>query len=183
MYLWDFEDGTMQGFELQSGDCGLQPLLYVGSGDDRWSGGGNRWTYGGMYYMNTYLYGSDINAASKDDSKQCVYSDKTHFFNVTPHTEISWYETGQDHSLCLMRLSDDVELLCQRNVFTNYNMQRRMFSSGELSSLWGETAYVALSDKGTTSWGNFQLDNLRVTTIHLGTFSFFCYTHLDGDNS
>ena len=130
MYTWDFEDGTMQGFGLENGDCGVQPLLYVGSGDDRW-----KLSSGGTYYLNTYLYGSDINSTNADESKQCVFADKTHIFTITLDTEISWYETGQGHSLCLKRLSDDGELLCKRYSYTHFDMQGRNFSSSELSSL------------------------------------------------
>ena len=100
----------MQGFELQDGDCGVQPLMYVGSGDDRWKLSG-----GGIYYVNTYLYGSDINSTKKDDSRQCVFADKAHNFTITANTEISWCESGIGHSLCLRRLLDNLELLCQRN--------------------------------------------------------------------
>ena len=142
MYTWDFEDGTMQGFELQEGDCGVQPLMYVGSGDDRWS-----LPSGGIYFVNTYLYGSNINAATGDDSKQCVFADKTHIFIITEDTKISWYETGKDHSLCLKRVSDDGELLCQRNSYTHFDMQERQFSSNELSTLIGQTFFIAIADE------------------------------------
>ena len=36
-YNWDFEDGTMMGFELVSGKCGSQPLKYENPTDNRWA--------------------------------------------------------------------------------------------------------------------------------------------------
>ena len=173
--LWDFEDGTMQGFEVESGDCGVQPLKYVGSGDDRWT-----LAHGGTYYVNTFRYGSSVHSTSGEDSKKCVFADKTHFFNVTSQTEISWYETGNGHSLCLKRLSDDAELLCQRNDYRSFDMQSRSFAAGELSALDGERVYVTFSDEQTGGWDHIQLDNLAVANAQFGkshNLSFNTYNY------
>ena len=173
MRTWDFEDGTMQGFTLENGDCGVQPLLYVGSGDDRWS-----LSSGGTYYVNTFLYGSDINATIGSDSKQCEFADKTHIFTITEDTEISWFATGKYNSLCLKRLSDDGELLCQRDSYAGYDMQKRQFLSSELSLLIGETFYITIADETGSIWGHLQLDNLKVVgKAESGTFHNFTFSY------
>ena len=152
----------MQGFELQEGDCGVQPVPY----GDHWS-----LSSGGTYYFNTWLY-------YRSDSYKCVFVDKTHIFNITEGTEISWYESGKYHSVCLKRLSDDGELLCQRNSAAVYVPQERQFSSSELSTIMGETFYIAIADESSAGWGSFQLDNLKVlgnldfSTFHNSKFSY-----------
>ena len=112
---WDFEDGTMQGFVVESGDCGVQPLKYIGSGDDRWT-----LADGGTYFVNTFRYGTSVDSTIGTDSSVCEFADKTNSFKVTSTTKVSWHETGMGHSVCMKRLSDDAELLCQRNEWRNY---------------------------------------------------------------
>ena len=100
----------------------------------------------------------------------CVFADKTHSFKITPQTEILWYESAQGHSLCLKRTSDDEELLCQRNSYTNFNMKARRFSVDELATLNGEIVYVTFADESTKAWGHIQLDNLKVTNALFGKY-------------
>jgi hypothetical protein len=186
-YTWDFEDGTMQGFEKVSGDCGVQPLKYVGSGDSKWI-----LADGGTYFVNTARYGASVDSTIGTDEKKCVFGDKSHYFKITseqqnhikitPHTEITWHEAGKGHSVCLNRLSDDVELLCKRNSHENVDMQKRSFSISELSSLVGETCYFTFADEQTGSWDHIQLDNLKVTYEDEGKYVLFvlyCFFYPD----
>ena len=171
-YTWDFEDGTMQGFEKVSGDCGVQPLMYVGSGDDRWTLAG-----GGTYFVNTFLYGASLDSTNGHDDKKCMFADKSHYFEITSQTEISWYESGKGHSVCLNRLSDNAELICKRNSQTNLNMQVRSFSALDLFSFVGETCYLTFADEQTGSWDHIQLDNLKVTHENNGKYVLFVFDH------
>merc|ERR1719343_1288074 len=82
--FWDFEDGTLQGFTKDSGDCGTMPQRYdTGSGNGKseakaWSGGGN-------YHFNTY---------NQNDGHQCVYSARDKPFMIQSQTRISWCGTA-----------------------------------------------------------------------------------------
>jgi len=158
---WDFEDGTMQGFKLQSGDCGLQPVKYNGKWIDK---GGNvhddRWNLanGGTYYVNTFRFGTH-----GFDEKKCLFSDKNHAFKITSQTTISWYESAQGHSVCLKRLSDNKELLCQRNSHKLWDLRERHFLDNELANLNGNVVYVTFADERSGHWDHMDLDNLKVT--------------------
>jgi hypothetical protein len=172
-YTWDFEDGTMQGFEEVSGDCGVQPLKYDGSGDEKWT-----LADGGTYFVNTARYGAlSVDSTEGIDEKKCVFGDKSHYFKITSHTEITWHEAGKGHSVCLNRLSDDKELLCKRNSHENFDMQERSFSVSELSSFVGGTSYLTFADEQTGYWDHIQLDNLKVTYEDEGKYFlsvFYC---------
>ena len=167
---WDFEDGTMQGFEKIEGNCGVQPLKYVGSGDDSWS-----LADGGAYFVNTFRYGETVSSTSAQEGKKCVFADKSHYFKITSQTKISWYEAGKGHSVCLNRLSDNTELLCKRNSHTNFDMQERSFADNELASFVGETCYLTFADEQTGSWDHMQLDNLKVTHKVNGKYVRFVF--------
>ena len=160
---WDFEDATMQGFEVESGDCGVQPLKYIGSGDDRWT-----LTDGGTYLINTFRYGTSVDSTTHKDQAVCLFADKTHSFKITSQTEISWYEASQGHNVCLKRSSDNEELLCQRNSHKRFDMKARSFTAGQLATLNGETVYVTFADESVGGWGHIQLDNLRVSNAMFG---------------
>jgi hypothetical protein len=169
-YTWDFEDGTMQGFEKVSGDCGVQPLKYVGSGNDTWG-----LADGGTYFVNTFLYGASLDSTNGHDDKKCVFGDKSHYFKITSQTEITWHEAGKGHSVCLNRLSDNAELLCKRNSHTNVDMQAKSFSLIELSSFVGETCYFTFADEQTGGLDHIQLDNLKVTYKDNGKYLLFAF--------
>lgn len=151
-FTWDFEDGTLQGFALESGDCHAQPYQYLGA-DSRWNSG--KPAGGGTYYINTYPQGGDPDL--------CDYRDRSHRFVIGEQTQVEFYYSASANSVYLMQHSNDAVLKQFDGSHNGFTLQHVVWSAADLASFIGITAYLRFDDHGTGGWEHIQLDNLRVT--------------------
>mmetsp|Transcript_136850 Transcript_136850/g.381472 ORF Transcript_136850/g.381472 Transcript_136850/m.381472 type:complete len:300 (-) Transcript_136850:84-983(-) len=177
-YTWDFEDGTMNGFVRESGDCGFQPRRYVGSGDDRWNPG--KPAGAGTYFVDTHWRETKEDFRS-EDRQTCDYRDRAHNFVVGPETAIEWYHSASN-SVYLMELETDKVLKHLSGLNRTFVMQRASWSPADLVRARRKTVYLRFTDHGKQSWNHIQLDNLRVSgALRLQVNGTSCAAHCAQD--
>ena len=145
------------GFALASGDCGVQPLYYRGSSDDRWVIPPN----GGTYYVNTYRYGTSISSTTGQDGRMCSYEDQTNAFTIGASTALTFRYSGQDWTVAVKECGTDATLASLALSNNAFNMQLATFPS--FAAHAGKRAYLWFDDHHTGGWDHIQLDNIQLT--------------------
>jgi len=141
---FDFEDGSLQGWTVVSGDAGNQP---VDKDDDRSGGSFNKQ---GNYFIGTYE-----NLGDKAEAEL-----RSPVFTIAAET-ITLLVGGGNHRdstyVALCRASDDEELFREtgRNAEA---MQRRFW---DVSPYRGENVYLKVVDQHTGGWGHINVDDIR----------------------
>jgi hypothetical protein len=167
--VWDFEDGTTQGFaKTSSSSCGAQPFQYRGDGDptDYTVPAG-----GGKFLIKTARVLNDTSTTAY--AQTCSYQDKTHAFNVQKgQTLVSWMYSGTTNAMQVYDCANDQLLLTYqstRNCVTEENSCRVLmfgaFSRADTDAIAGKNVYLQFSDTGTAPLASLQLDNIVVNGI------------------
>ena len=144
---FDFEDGTLQGWTVISGDAGKQP---VDVGDDRHGGNFNKKT---KYFIGTYEGLGDLAEIEL----------RSPIFTITAKN-MSLMVGGGDRKnttyIALYRASDDMELF--REAGTNAeSMQLRYW---DVSNLNGQQVYIKIVDHDKGGWGHINVDDIHELT-------------------
>lgn len=144
---WDFEDGTLQGWTVVSGDAGPQP---VEKDDDRYGGSFNKQ---GRYFIGTY-------ENTRDDA-EVEYKSPT--FTIFANT-ITLLVGGGSHLdrtyVALYTASDDKEIY--RETGSNSESMRRRY--WDVSKHKGEQVYLRIVDRERGGWGHINVDDIREMT-------------------
>ena len=131
---WDFEDGTLQGFEKDSGDCGTIPQRYDSYGYMQPPEGGSE------YVINTY---------AGDHPYQCVYSDRSHPFRITGTTRITWLGTaGKSSRFSLVSVATEQVVLSKRWDEQTWALTAKGWAGDDLAPLQGEEVFLQFADEG-----------------------------------
>ena len=163
---WDFEDGTLQGFEKDSGDCGTMPQRYASYGYMQPPEGGS------VYVVNTY---------AGDHPYQCVYSDRSHIFRITETTRITWQGTaGKSSRLSLVSVATELVLLSKRWDEQTWTLTAKEWSGDDLASLQGEEVFLQFADEGSGLWEQIVLDNIVVRSRGTASTALLCIAILAG---
>jgi uncharacterized protein (DUF608 family) len=141
---WDFEDGTLQGWTVVSGDAGKQP---VDKDDDRSGGNFNKQ---GRYFIGTY--------ENLRDEAQVEYRSPVFTITSGRMTLLVGGGNHRDHTyIALYGASDDSELF--RETGTNSEtMQRRYW---DVSPYRGQAVYLKVIDRHSGGWGHINIDDIR----------------------
>jgi len=143
---FDFEDGTLQGWTVVSGDAGKQP---VDKDDDRYGGNFNKQ---GKYFIGTY--------ENLKDEAEVEY--RSPEFTLTTG-KISLLVGGGNHpggeyiALCG---TDGTELI-QSTGANSESMRRQIW---DVSQYKGQTVYLKIVDKVTGGWGHINVDDIHELT-------------------
>ena len=164
---WDFEDGTLQGFEKDSGDCGTMPQRYDSYGYMQSPEGGS------VYVVNTY---------AGDHPYQCVYSDRSHPFRITETTSITWLGTaGKSSRLSLVSVATEQVVLSWQWDEQTWTLAAKEWSGDDLVSLLGEEVFLQFADEGSGLWEQIVLDNIAVRSgIRSSSVALLCIAVLAG---
>lgn len=142
---WDFEDGTLQGWTLVSGDVGPQP---VDKDDDRYGGNFRKQ---GRYFIGTY-------ENTRDDA-EAEY--KSPVFTISANT-ISLLVGGGNHpSATYVALFVDDKEVYRETGYSSESMHRRYW---DVSRFKGKQAYILIVDRHHGGWGHINVDDIRELT-------------------
>ncbi len=144
---FDFEDGTLQGWTIVSGNAGKQPSA---NDDDRW--GGN---YGkqGKYFIGTYENLKDEAQVEMRSPEFTITSDY-----ISLLVGGGSYPDGEYIALC--RASDGSVLMRETGANSEH-MTRRQW---DVSKYKGEKVYLKLVDRETGGWGHINVDDIHEMT-------------------
>lgn len=142
---WDFEDGTLQGWTLVSGDVGPQP---VNVDDDRYGGNFNKQ---GKYFIGTY-------ENTKDDA---VAEFRSPDFTISANTISLLVGGGGHHDATYVALIVDGAEVYRETGRNAESMQRRYW---DVSGLRGKTAHILVVDRHRGGWGHINVDDIRELT-------------------
>ena len=144
---WDFEDGTLQGWTVVSGDAGRQP---VDKDDDRYGGDFNKQ---GKYFIGTW-------ENLKDQAQVELRSPE---FTITSG-KISLLVGGGNHPggeyVALCNASDGAELT-QSTGANSETMRRQVW---DVSQFIGRKVYLKIVDRVTGGWGHINVDDIHEMT-------------------
>jgi len=144
---WDFEDGTLQGWTVVSGDVGPQP---VDKNDDRFGGNFNK---EGKYFIGTY--------ENTQDDAEVEY--RSPDFTITAAT-MTLLVGGGAHVdrtfVALYSASDNTELFHETGT-NSEAMQRKYW---DVSKYKGRTVYMRIVDRERGGWGHINVDDIRELT-------------------
>lgn len=139
---WDFEDGTLQGWTVVSGDVGKQP---VDADDDRWGGNFNKQ---GRYFIGTY---ENMHDAAQGELRSPD-------FTITANL-MSLLVGGGSHAGTYIAMYDsDGEELFRETGFNSELMSRRIWY---VSPYKGKTVYLKIVDRESGGWGHINVDDIR----------------------
>lgn len=142
---WDFEDGTLQGWTVVSGDAGPQP---VDKSDDRYGGNFNK---EGKYFIGTY-------ENVKDDAEVEYLSPE---FVISADTMTLLIGGGSLPDRTYVALYVDGEEVYRETGANSEQMQRRYW---DVSAYRGRTAHVRIVDRERGGWGHVNVDDIRELT-------------------
>ena len=141
---FDFEDGTLQGWTIVSGDADKQPSA---KDDDRYGGNFGKQ---GKYFIGTY-------ENLKDEA--LVEMRSPDFTIITGCISLlvggGYYPETEYIALC--RASDG-SILARETGANSENMSRRQW---DVSKSKGEKVYLKIVDRETGSWGHINVDDIH----------------------
>ena len=142
---WDFEDGTLQGWTLVSGDVGPQP---VDRDDDRYGGNFNKQ---GKYFIGTY-------ENTKDDAEVHY---KSPVFTISANTITLLVGGGNHPERTYVALYVDGNEVYRG---TGTNAETMLPRYWDVSKLKGKQAHIEIVDAERGGWGHINIDDIRELT-------------------
>lgn len=144
MMKWDFEDGTLQGWKVVSGDAGIQPS---DNDNDRWGGNFGKQ---GKYFIGTF-------ESFKDDARVELRSPEFTLSSDYMSLLVGGGSYADGEYIALCRASDG-EVLQRETGSNSETMFRRAW---DVSKFKGQKVYLKIVDRETGGWGHINVDDIH----------------------
>lgn len=150
---WDFEDGTLQGWQVVSGNLGPQPTA---SSNDRW---GDAFGKQGRYFIGTYELPGPDGTGSDEPTGEL----RSPVFTLTCDHLSFLIGGGADAERTFLALVDaDTQQELRRATGRNAEVMRR--EVWDVSALKGRRVYLRVVDAHSGGWGHINVDDIREIT-------------------
>ncbi|MCX7599060.1 MAG: non-lysosomal glucosylceramidase [Armatimonadetes bacterium] len=150
---WDFEDGTLQGWQVVSGNLGPQPTA---SSNDRWGGNFGKQ---GRYFIGTY----ELPGPDGTGSDQPTGELRSPVFTLN-YDHLSFLIGGGAHGDATFMALVDAETGHELLRATGRNTETMRREVWDVSAFKGRRVYLRIVDAHTGGWGHVNVDDIREIT-------------------